>query len=242
MDMLLNLLDRHSTKATFFFVASLGRSFPAMVREVKARGHEIGSHSLEHFHPSTLTERQFFCDARDSKSILEDISSGPVESFRAPWLALHTLRYPALNILSDIGYLYDSSDSRLSTLEPWKLPVDKVFNLSHLPVTRLPLMNLSYPAGGGYLRILPQGMVWQAMQNLCRLNVPMTLYIHPYDINAKHPLLPKLYFQSLKRNIGRAGFLKRFDSILQCMDFTTIQSAVAYYENLMLLKLKGVED
>ena len=239
MDLLLDLFDKHDTKATIFFVASLARSCPDTVMKAKARGHEIGNHSLMHIHPSTQTEKQFLSEIRESKNMLEDILGDRVESFRAPWLELHKMRYPVLDILVNNGYLYDSSDSRLTSLEPWKLPVDRVSCLYHVPVTRLPFFNFSYPAGGGYLRIFPQAMVWHAMQILCHRNVPMTIYIHPYDINADHPRLPKLFFETLKRNIGRDCFLNKLDFMLLQMDFTTIKNAVAYYENINSIKANG---
>jgi len=45
---LLDILDRHCLKATFFFVGYLANSRPDLVRETAARGHVIGTHSLTH--------------------------------------------------------------------------------------------------------------------------------------------------------------------------------------------------
>lgn len=46
---LLDLLDRHDAKATFFMVGERALARPELVREVLRRGHELGNHS--HSHP-----------------------------------------------------------------------------------------------------------------------------------------------------------------------------------------------
>ncbi|UKE47758.1 polysaccharide deacetylase family protein [Xanthomonas cerealis] len=46
---LLDLLDRHQAKATFFLVGERATARPALVREILRRGHGVGNHS--HTHP-----------------------------------------------------------------------------------------------------------------------------------------------------------------------------------------------
>ncbi|WP_425600300.1 polysaccharide deacetylase family protein [Luteimonas deserti] len=45
----LDLLDAHAARATFFLVGARAEARPALVREIVARGHDIGNHS--HTHP-----------------------------------------------------------------------------------------------------------------------------------------------------------------------------------------------
>jgi len=47
-DAILDLLDAHHAKATFFMVGERARSRPAQVREIVRRGHGIGNHSQSH--------------------------------------------------------------------------------------------------------------------------------------------------------------------------------------------------
>ncbi|WP_315386749.1 polysaccharide deacetylase family protein [uncultured Stenotrophomonas sp.] len=47
----LDLLDRYQAKATFFMVGERAAAEPALVRQVLARGHDLGNHS--HSHPQT---------------------------------------------------------------------------------------------------------------------------------------------------------------------------------------------
>ncbi|HEY4681889.1 MAG TPA: polysaccharide deacetylase family protein [Candidatus Acidoferrales bacterium] len=45
---LLDLLDRHEAKATFFLVGRFVRQHPELAREVAARGHALGNHTQTH--------------------------------------------------------------------------------------------------------------------------------------------------------------------------------------------------
>lgn len=45
---LLELLDRHSAKATFFLIGRYAAAEPALVREIADRGHTIGNHTQTH--------------------------------------------------------------------------------------------------------------------------------------------------------------------------------------------------
>ena len=45
---LLDLLDRHGAKATFFLIGEKARLYPDLVREIVNRGHEVGNHTYQH--------------------------------------------------------------------------------------------------------------------------------------------------------------------------------------------------
>jgi peptidoglycan/xylan/chitin deacetylase (PgdA/CDA1 family) len=45
---MLDLLDRHDAKATFFVVGERARAHPELVREIVRRGHGLGNHSATH--------------------------------------------------------------------------------------------------------------------------------------------------------------------------------------------------
>lgn len=45
---LLDLLDRHNAKATFFLIGKYVRLCPALAKEIAARGHTIGNHTETH--------------------------------------------------------------------------------------------------------------------------------------------------------------------------------------------------
>lgn len=45
---ILDILDRHGLKAVFFLIGDRAAAHPALVREIVARGHEIGNHTQTH--------------------------------------------------------------------------------------------------------------------------------------------------------------------------------------------------
>ena len=51
----LDELDLHCTRATFFLLGSQADRHPAMVREIARRGHSLGGHSWSHANLTTLT-------------------------------------------------------------------------------------------------------------------------------------------------------------------------------------------
>jgi len=51
---MLDVLDQHGVKATFFLTGRWAKLFPELAREIAARGHEIGNHGLSHAHPTQL--------------------------------------------------------------------------------------------------------------------------------------------------------------------------------------------
>ncbi len=82
---LLNLLEAHGAKATFFLVGERAAKQPERVREILRRGHGIGNHSTTH--PShrfwALGPASMQREITDTQQILTDIIGTPPRWFRA---------------------------------------------------------------------------------------------------------------------------------------------------------------
>lgn len=84
--LLLDLLDRHQTKAIFFMIGEKARAHPELAREVVRRGHEIGNHTRTH------PQAAFWCagpwrtrrEIADCQKIITEITGIPPRWFRAP--------------------------------------------------------------------------------------------------------------------------------------------------------------
>src|SRR5206468_9918549 len=83
-DRLLDLFARYGVRATFFVLVWVAERFPALVRDLAARGHEIASHGYHHQLLYTLTPEQFREDVRSAKAALESASGGAVVCYRSP--------------------------------------------------------------------------------------------------------------------------------------------------------------
>lgn len=82
---LLDLLDRHQAKATFFLVADRVAAYPELAREIVCRGHGIGNHSRSH--PQAwfwaLGPRRMAAEIDQTQAILGDITGVTPHWFRA---------------------------------------------------------------------------------------------------------------------------------------------------------------
>ena len=82
---ILDLLDRHDAKATFFMVGERAAARPELVREVLRRGHELGNHSQSH--PQArfwrLGPRALLREIDDCQQALAAIAGAPPRWYRS---------------------------------------------------------------------------------------------------------------------------------------------------------------
>lgn len=82
---LLDILERHAVKATFFVIGANTLRMPEIGREIVARGHEIANHSSRH-EPLWLRSPKFI-DAQvfGAQRVIEDVTGKRPRWFRAPF-------------------------------------------------------------------------------------------------------------------------------------------------------------
>ena len=81
---ILDLLDDFGVFATFFAVGATAARYPTIVREIAARGHAIGSHSMSHRDLRSLSGAEVRNDTLESIDLLESIIQNPVVAYRPP--------------------------------------------------------------------------------------------------------------------------------------------------------------
>ena len=106
---ILQLLDRHGVKATFFVLGWVGERYPQLVRDIHACGHEIGSHGYWHRLIYEQTPEEFRADLRRSRDVLQEAIGQPVTAHRAASFSITRQSLWALEILVEEGFLVDSS-------------------------------------------------------------------------------------------------------------------------------------
>lgn len=82
---ILDLLDKYHVKTTFFLVGNWVEKYPDMVREIHARGHEIGNHSDTHAHMNQLSEAGIRRELKDMSDRTEAITGVRPTLFRPPY-------------------------------------------------------------------------------------------------------------------------------------------------------------
>lgn len=81
----LDLLDAHGQRATFFCIAERVAAHPALAREIVARGHSIQNHTARHRHNfSLLGPRGFEAEISRAQQLLFDVTGERPSCFRAP--------------------------------------------------------------------------------------------------------------------------------------------------------------
>lgn len=101
---ILSLLEETGVKATFFVTGLVAERYPRLVEEIVDRGHEVGSHGLDHSRLDKLSRDEAVENIDESLRILRGFYD--VKSFRAPNLQLPPILVP---VLRELGIVVDSS-------------------------------------------------------------------------------------------------------------------------------------
>lgn len=82
---ILDLLDEYNIKTTFFLVDIWTQKYPELVKEIVARGHEIGNHSTSHPQMSKLNETQIAKELNTQADNVLAIAGVRPALFRPPY-------------------------------------------------------------------------------------------------------------------------------------------------------------
>lgn len=250
---ILDLLDETGTKATFFILGALAKYRPELVKQIAGRGHEIGLHSQNHDAMFTLTHTQAKEDITTSHKIVTDITGAPVYGYRAPFFSVKRENLYLLEILADLGLLYDSS------IFPMSLPrygikgfpqEDALYTLPsgkeivELPMTTALLINKQLPvSGGGYMRLMPAPLIKKVFRNLHARNKDSMIYMHPYEFDSKPIDISSNYPQGVnyskikvaalnfRWNIFRPSIVGKLRNLLKQHHFITAREKAEYIKN-----------
>jgi len=197
MDLLLELLDGQSTKATFFTLGWIAERYPATVRRIVAAGHELASHGYSHRKATEQQPAQFLSDIRLAKTILEDICGVEVKGYRAPSFSVGPNNRWAFDCIGQAGYQYSSSVYPIRH-DHYGMPDAPRFlfeshpGLMEVPITTLRVLNANLPVGGGgYFRLLPYGLSRWLIRRVNRQDKkPAVFYFHPWELDPEQPRVP----------------------------------------------------
>lgn len=231
-DRLLDLLDRHQTRATFFVLANVAEHSPALIRQIRAAGHEIQSHGLDHMELNRLNPERFRSDLTRAKAILEDITGEPVTGYRAPRFSITAPTAWALDILAESGFRYDSSIFAMRVrgygVQRWPAGPARVRTRSGAQLTEIPVstarwLGRRWPVGGGgYLRLFPRWLIGRGLNSVVASGWPIVLYVHPYELDSTAiselrlnvPLTRKIH-----QGLGRPSVAGKLATLLRTFRF-----------------------
>ncbi len=198
---ILDLFAEHNAKATFFISTEILERTGRFVKEIDAAGHEIGSHGHNHeFHYDNLDHSELFEQVSRSKKILEDLIGKPIHGFRTPYFKKNELTE---RVLTQAGYLYDSSSVNVSLANRYKTRQYEFNNITEIPVSSL-------------FGRFPAGIKWM---NLTRSKVtgdgPKVVYVHLFDLVSIWDMI-RLYPPNVSKRVA-AFYLARMGSPLETL-------------------------
>lgn len=213
-------------RATFFVVGWVADRFPALVREIRAAGHEIGLHSYWHRRVYDLTPDVFLDDLRENRRAVEDAGAGCVTAYRAPEWSLNERAPWALDILAAEGIRIDASRAPVARVGSPSFP-RRPYPLatSAGPVLEVPplvgsLAGHSVPLGWGWgLRKADPADVLAAIEASNRAGDPAVLTVHPWEIDPDPPRVRLPAPLAFAHYYRLAGFRARLRQVLAGAEF-----------------------
>ena len=103
---LLDLFDRYGIKTTWFSCGHSIETFPELLKDVVARGHEIGLHGYSHENPLAMTPEQEEKILLHTIDLVTELSGKKPVGYRAPWWEFSKVTN---DLLVKHGIKYDSS-------------------------------------------------------------------------------------------------------------------------------------
>ena len=208
---LLDLVSETNTKVTCFFLGWVAKKYPQLVREASRLGHEIASHGFAHRLIYGMTAEEFFQDARQTKTILDDLTGNECVGYRAAGFSVTEQTPWFFEKLVEAGYTYDSSvfpaPRAHGGMETEKLGPHYIRtpagNLLEFPitVTKLAGKNLCF-FGGGYLRLTPYALIRNRANRVLNEQRPVIFYVHPREIDPSHPRLAMSFARRFKSYVN----------------------------------------
>jgi len=190
---ILDLMDEHETKATFFVLGSVAADYPALMRDIVERGHELASHGMEHYRASDQDPATFLSDVTQSKDLLENATGKRVHGYRAASFSIKTGNWWAFDVLEQAGYTYSSSTSAGHRHGVGPATPNVPFrpgsgSLIEIPISTSRVLGRELPTGGGYFRLVPQRLFRRSVETLhTDRAAPAIFYFHPWEIDPGQP-------------------------------------------------------
>lgn len=228
---LLDLFDEHRVKATFFILGWVAERKHDLVLEIAKRGHEVACHGYSHQLVYNQTPEVFQQETVRAKNIIEDIIQQQVRGYRAASYSITEKSQWALDILAEVGFVYDSSIFPVhhdrygmpdTPEHPYKLRTPAGNSIIEFPLSTAKIINYRLPvAGGGYFRLYPYWLSKAGLKQINRQQKPFIFYLHPWEIDPEQPRISAGWFSRFRHYNNLDKCEDRLRSLMADFQFST---------------------
>jgi polysaccharide deacetylase family protein (PEP-CTERM system associated) len=223
---LLDDLHRAGVRATFFVLGWIAERYPALVGEIQAAGHDVGSHGSFHDRVYDLGPDGFASDLSRSAAALRAAGVDRLAGFRAPEWSINDRSLWALDRLVREGIAVDASMAPVRIVGRVDYPRSP--HVRDTPAGRIveipPLVADRFgqvmPMGWGWgLRMTSPRRLLRTIDAVNRAGHPAVLMVHPWEIDPEPPrvrLPARLRFGHYFR---LDGFRSRLSAVLASGNF-----------------------
>ena len=232
MERIFQILEETDTKATFFVIGWIAKTYPDIVRKI-AEKYQVGCHTMNHQLVWQQSRREFREDVETGVKMLEDITGKKVECFRAPGFSIRESEAWAFEVLAELGIIYDSSvfpahhaHGGMPTFPKAAPTIIKYHGceLKEFPICYETIFGKHIVfSGGGYFRLFPYSFIkkWSMEHQDYLLS-----YIHPRDLDGGQPMLKGLPLaRRFKSYVGTKTAADKLSRWLKDFRFTDIATA-----------------
>mgnify|MGYP006107383985 FL=1 len=233
INLILDMLDRHNQKASFFCLGEVARNSPGVIRLINDRGHDIGCHSDSHRLVSAMSEQQFSDDLYTALECIQAEIGKKVYMYRAPAFSITNTNMWAFDVMIDQGITIDSSIfpasrdyggiSNIAFPNPKKITTPMGKSIKEFPMSVSSILGKKMIfTGGGYFRLWP----YPVIKHIVTKEVYTMTYFHPRDFDHKQPKLGGLSLtREFKSYYGLKKALHKMDLLLNDFNFLSISEA-----------------
>lgn len=231
---LIDILEEHNHKATFFTLGNVAQKHPNLIRRIADAGHEVASHGVNHQSIFNLTPTQVKEDVATSVKLLEDASGQKVIGFRAPNFSIREYLFEwYCEALAENGLKYDSSLFPMKVIKygiekEYSLKIFNKYSINEHYLSYVKIGKYKFPFfGGGYFRLSPYAMTKFLSQNLDSKRA--VFYMHPYETDFGELAAVKEAYGKIPLKwritqfVGRNAVEKKLHKLMSDFEFTSFK-------------------
>ena len=247
---LLDILDYADARATFFVLGWVAERYPALVKDIVGRGHEVACHGYGHQMIQRQSRQDFAKDVQRAKTAIEDAAGAAVIGYRAPTFSIRRDTLWGLEVLWEAGFLYDSSifpilHDRYGISDaprfPHRVPLGsdngagalkepaEAHGIAEFPLSTLSILGRRVPiAGGGYFRLIPYQLTRRAIRHLnVKEQQPAIFYLHPWELDVHQPKIRTGLLTRLRHSVNIHSTEAKLRRLLRDFRFAPVRDVLA---------------